>query len=202
VKTWLERLGVLLLGAALGWAGSTLLPAGEGGDGAPPNLPAAGEDARARSTALAEDRFRTEMNIALAGFLRLIEFRDFGRRGRDVALVVPVDDQAGRADVLDASARRGIRIPRIVVDTAARRSWAIQGERLEQLQGEVDPDVDAAFGDILEFLEQHPIPNSTALAVVAGSEWSRPAVVDRWVDLNDNLVATSVAVMSRFGEGP
>lgn len=202
MKTWLERLGVLLLGAALGWAGATFLPAGESGDGAPPGLPAAGEDARARSTALAEDRFRTEMNIALAGFLRLIEFRDFGRRGRDVALVVPVDDQGGRADVLDASARRGIRIPRVVVDTAARRSWAIQGERLEQLRSEVDPDVRDAFEDILTFLEQHPMPNSPALSVVAGSEWSRPAVVDRWVDLNDNLVATSVAVMSRFGEGP
>lgn len=202
MKMWLERIGFLLAGAALAGAAFLFLPVGGPGSGAVLTDPEARDDARTRRMALAEERFRTEMNIALAGFLRLIEFRDFGERGRDVALIVPLGGRADRADVLQTGARRGIRVPRIVVDTAARRRWALQGERLERLRGDVDPDVDAAFAEILDFLRGHPFPSSPDLSTVSRSEWSRPAVVERWVDLNDTLVGAAVAVISRFGTAP
>lgn len=202
MKTWIERIGFVVIGAALAGAAWWFLAGGGGDAGAPPALASTREEARTRSQALAEERFRTEMNLALTGFLRLVEYRDFGERGRAVSLVVPVSGQPDRVDVLQAGARSGIRIPRIVVDTAARRRWATQGQRLERLRGDVDPDVDAAFRELLDFLDRHPLPDSPALSVIAGSDWSRPTTVDRWVDLNDNLVAAAVAVLSRFGEGP
>ncbi len=203
MKMWLERVGLVLLGAAL-TLGVQLLVLG--GDGSVPVLGAgsseeADEDPRARSLALAEERFRTDLQLALVGFFRLVEMRDFAHLGRDVSIVIPLSDDADRRDVLEAGARRGIRIPRIVVDTEARLRWARAGERLEGMEGGVDPEVYARFQDIRAFLAEHPLPSSSDLAAVSGSDWARPGTVERWVALNEALASAAVGLLSQFRAG-
>lgn len=205
----LERGVLVLLGVAVGavmaWAGLRLLPAAESepGPGAEAVItdPQARQDARERQLARAEERFRADMNLAFIGLMRLLDFREFAEIGADVSLIVPVSAGADRVDVLEAGARRGVRVPRIVVDAEARRRWVELGRRLEQLEGAVDPDVRAAFDAVRSYLREHPVPSSTDLATISGSEWSRPSTVDRWVDLNDSLAAAVGAVMNRFGAG-
>lgn len=195
---WLERAGLVLLGAILAWAGLRFLGGPDAGPESGFADPAEREAAEERRLALAEERFRTEMNLALTGFLRLVDFREFAERGRDVSLVVPVGGDASRERILAAGAG-AIRVPEIVVDTAARRRWATLGQRLESLGEGVDPDVKAAFDDIRTFLSRHPFPRSPNLATVSESPWSRPEVVDRWLDLNDALHGAVMAVLARFG---
>ena len=137
----------------------------------------------------------------VVGFFRLVEMRDFAHLGRDVSIVVPVGEEADRADVFEAGARRGIRVPRIVVDPEARVRWARVGERLEGLEGGVDPEVYARFQDIRAFLAEHPFPGSSELTAVSGSDWDRPVVVERWVALNEALASAAVGRLSQFREG-
>lgn len=208
MKKWLERSALVLAGAVLGaavaWAGPRHLwePEPLPGEEAVITDAGAREDARERRMVRTQERFRTEMNLALIGFMRLLDFRDFAEMGRDLSLIVPVSPGAGRTDVLRAGARRGVRIPRVVVDTATRRRWTELGGRLERLGDAVDPDVRAAFQAIISFLQENPLPSSAELAAIRGSEWARPSVVDRWVDLNDSLSAAVAGVMSRFGAAP
>lgn len=198
----LERIGLLVLGGALAVAGERLLPDSlvDGSPG-PASDPGARDDIRTRQMSLAEDRLRTDLNLALAGFFRLVEFRDFALKGEDVTVFVPTGGAAGRADVV-ASAGGGVRIPRIVTDAEARREWAELGRRLEELEDGVDARVFEAFQTIRAFLAEHPLPDGTDYASAARSEWSGAAVVERWEALNRTLASRVVAVLSQLDAGP
>jgi len=201
VNRALERIGLLVLGGALAVAGERVL-FGPGDDGPVTPVPEAGapDDIRARQMALAEDRLRTDLQLALAGFFRLVEFRDFALKGEDVTFFVPTGGAAGRADVV-ASAAAGVRIPRIVIDPDARREWAELGRRLEGRGDGVDPRVFEAFQAIRAFLAEHPLPGGTDYAGAARSEWSGAAVVERWEALNRTLESRAVAVLSQLDAG-
>lgn len=200
LKRLLESIGLILVGGALAVLGQRLLlPSTEPGSVA---ADAPGRsDLRERRLALMEEELRSDLRLAVAGFLRLIEFRDFAFLGADVSLIVPVASGTDREDVLAAGARAGITVPRIVVDTAARREWVVLGQKLERAEGGVDPGVYQAFDEIRQFLATYPIPNRSDLAAVSRSAWARSSVVDRWVVLNRSLSARAVSLLSQFNAG-
>lgn len=203
MKKSLERIGLLLLGGVLAVAGDRMLSS-RSGDG-PSALgadPASRDDLRARQMQLAEDRLRTDLQLALAGFFRLVEFRDFALKGQEATVFVPVGGGAERGEVIGAGARSGVRIPRIVTDADARREWAELGQRLEGVGDGVDPRVFEAFQAVRGFLAEHPLPGGTDLASAARSEWSGAGVVERWETLNRTLASRAVAVLSQLDAGP
>lgn len=151
---------------------------------------------------LAEDRLRTDLRLALVGFLRLVDFRDFARQGLETTVFVPVAGTAERGDVIGAGASRGVRVPRIVIEADARREWAELGRRLEGSEEGVDPRVFEAFEAVRAFVAEHPLPDRTDLASAARSEWSGAAVVERWGALNRTLASRAVAVLSQLDAGP
>lgn len=151
---------------------------------------------------LAEDRLRTDQRLALAGFFRLADFRDFALRGQEATVFVPLPGTAGRGDVIRAGGARGVRVPRIVIDADARREWVELGRRLEGMEEGVDPRVFEAFQAVRAFIAEHPLPEGADLASAARSEWSGAAVVERWAALNRNLASRVVAVLSQLDAGP
>jgi hypothetical protein len=196
----LESIGLILVGGALAVLGQRfLLP-----DTVPRSTAADAQvssDLRDQRLALMEEELKSDLRLAVAGLLRLIEFRDFAFLGADVSVVVPVSSGSDRADVLAAGARGGIRVPRIVVDTAARREWVFLGQKLEQAEGGVDPGVYQAFVEIGDFLGTYPMPNRSDLGTVSRSAWAQSTVVDRWVVLNRSLSARAVSLLSQFNAG-
>jgi len=202
VNRVLERIGLLLLGGALAVAGERLL-FGPSDDGYVTTVPEAGasDDIRARQMDLAEERLRTDLQLALAGFFRLVDFRDFALKGENVTVFVPTSGAEGRAGVV-ASAGGGVRIPRIIIEPDARREWAELGRRLEGMRDGVDPRVFEAFQAIRAFIAEHPLPGETDYASAARSEWSRAVVVERWEALNRTLASRAVAVLSQLDAGP
>lgn len=203
LKRPLERIGLLVLGAALALVGERLLLSRSGDDPSSIASGSAGREVlRARQMELAEDRMRTDLRLALAGFLRLADFRDFARRGLEATVLVQVAGTAERGEVIGAAGTRGVRVPRIVVDADARREWAELGRRLEGAEEGVDSRVFEAFQAVRAFVAEHPLPDGTDLAGAARSEWSRPTVVERWDALNRTLASRVVAVLSQLDAGP
>jgi hypothetical protein len=195
-----ESIGLILVGGALAVLGQRLLlPDTQPGWMAADSPQRS--DLRERRLALMEEELKSDLRLSVAGFLRLIEFRDFAFLGADVSLVVPVSSGADRADVLAAGARAGIRVPRIVLDTAARREWVFLGQKLEQAEGGVDPGVYQAFAEIRDLLATYPMPGSSDLGTVSRSAWARASVVNRWVVLNRSLSARAVSLLSQFNAG-
>ncbi len=199
----LERIGFLLLGGALAVAGERLLsdPSVAGSTLSAPGSETR-DDIRARQMDLAEDRLRTDLQLALAGFFRLVGFRDFALEGQAVTVFVATGGAAGRGEVLGSASARGVRVPRIITDADARREWAELGQRLEGLGDGIDPRVLEAFQSVRAFLAEHPLPSGTDYATAARSEWSGAAVVERWEALNRTLASRVVAVLSRSDAGP
>lgn len=199
----LERIALVVVGAALAVAGDRLLLSDGGSDPSGGSAdPARHEALQARQLALAEDRMRTDLRLALVGFFRLVDFRDFARKGEEVTLLVPVAAAADRREVMAGGGARGVRVPRILIDRQARQEWAELGRKLEGLDDGVDERVYAAFEDVRAFVGERPLPQGTDLASVARSEWSGSAVVDRWLALNRTLASRVVAVLSQLDAGP
>ncbi|MGH7540773.1 MAG: hypothetical protein ACRELC_07230 [Gemmatimonadota bacterium] len=195
----LERIGLVMLGAALALAGTRLLSvgSGEGGGG---EGGAERDELRARRLQLAEERVRTDMRLALVGFFRLADFREFAQRGLEMTVFVPVSGSPDRGRVL-SGASRGVQVPRVVIDPEARGEWAELGGRLDAMEEGVDPRVFEAFRDVRRFLAEHPLPGGADPAAAARSGWSGAAVVDRWVALNRTLASRVVAVLSQLDAG-
>lgn len=200
LKRLVESIGLVLVGVALAVLGQRLLlPETEARPMAADVTARA--DLQERRLAAMEEEYRSDLRLAVAGFLRLIEFRDFAFLGANVSVVVPVAGEADRADVLAAGGRNGFRVPRIVVDTAARREWVLLGQQLEQAGEAVDPGVFQAFEEIRRFLGTYPMPGRSDLGAVSRSAWAQSAVVDRWVVLNRSLSARVISLLSQFNAG-
>lgn len=202
MKRTLERVVLVVLGGVLAVGADRLLLDGGSDPPAAGVDPARRDALQARQLELAEDRMRTDLRLALVGFFRLVEFRDFARMGEEVTLLVPVAGAAGRGEVIAGANARGVRVPRILVDPEARRAWAELGRELEGLEEGVDERVYAAFEAVRAFVEEHPLPARTGLASLARSDWAGSAVVDRWLALNRTLGSRVVAVLSQFDAGP
>jgi hypothetical protein len=200
LKKLVESIGLILVGGALALVGQRVVLLDTELQPMASDT-AARPDLRERRLALMEEELKSDLRLAVAGFLRLIEFRDFAFLGADVSVVVPVSSSADREDILAAGARGGIRVPGIVVDTAARREWVALGQKLEQAGGGVDPGVFQAFEEIRQFLGTYPMPSRFDLGTVSRSAWARSAVVDRWVVLNRSLSARAVSLLSQFNAG-
>ncbi len=89
MKKPLAALGLVLLGGVLALLGQHLLFSGS--EREDERLLAELErrqDLQVQQLRRAEERFKADMQLALVGFLRLLEFRRFAELGQDLSLVV------------------------------------------------------------------------------------------------------------------
>lgn len=186
--------GLFVLGGAVALLGQRVLfadPAGGGGTA----LTASADDHYRRQLAAAEERCRTNLELALLQLVRLSEFRRFAQGGQDVSVVVV---SSGGAPVSG-----GLELPRVLVDGRAREEWSSLGEKLAGFEGGVDSRVFAAFQEVRDFVDEHPMPPPTgSLRAISGSDWARSDVVDRWLARNKALASRADAVISELYEQP
>ena len=200
-RSWQKQargLGLVLTGVALGFLGHRFIWPGAGGLSTETS---GGQPIPIQQMVAAEERFKEEIRLAQAGFLRLVDFRRFAELGADVSLVLVASPGATREEVLASATGGEVRLPRIVLDPEARRRWAELGERLAGLEGGVDPRVFEAFQTIREFAAANPLPIAENLGAVARSEWGRSVTLDRWVALNRNLASRVVAILAERSPG-
>jgi hypothetical protein len=205
LKKLLVALGLVLLGGALALLGQHLLfPISAREDERLLAELERRQDLQAQQLSRAEERFKADMQLALVGFLRLLEFRRFAELGQDLALVVVASPGAAQQDALSeaAAAGGGVKLPRVVLDNVARREWSDLGQRLAGLKDGVDPRVFEAFQTVREFATSHPWPTRGDLGTIARSNWARSVTIDRWLALNKNLSSRVVAVVSQFNPQP
>ena len=145
----------------------------------------------------ADESSRLLRELALAHFYRLQDFRRFGLEGQIVTWVVP-GPAGGPADPLGGPLAGAVRLPQLAVDGATRAEWRAVAERLAAMGAEVDATVFSAFEDVMEFVEEHPWPESSGLAAATASGWADPATVEGWLSLNRALVGRADAILSGF----
>lgn len=192
-KKLLIAAGLVLLGGALALVGARVLQAPGQPLGSAPRDDARLRELYQQQLDLAEERCRKEAEFTLLQALRLVEFRRFAERGQDVSLVVVASE--------GATAGSGTRLPRVVIEPAARQEWTELGRQLSGLEGGVDPRVFETFREVREFAAGHPWPAGTDLGSVRRSGWGRSDVVDRWLVLNRNLSSRVTAALGRFYAG-
>lgn len=194
MKKHVTALGFVALGSVLALAGERLLLHGASGDEeAVTRELAQREDFQRQQVALAEERCKKNAEFTLVQTFRLTEFRRFAQLGQDVGVVVVSSS--------GSSLGGGTRVPRVVMDPAARQDWSQLAEFLGGLQGGVDARVFEAFGAIRDFTAAHPWPPRGDLATISRSGWSGSAVVERWVALNRTLASRVSATLGGFYTG-
>lgn len=192
-KKLLGAAGLLVLGGALALVGERVLPARGGEPAGAPRDDARLRELYQQQLDLAEEQCRQEAEFAFLQSLRLVEFRRFAELGQDVSLVVVASE--------GSAAGSGTRIPRVVIDPAARQEWMELAGQLSGLEEGVDPRVFETFREVREFAAGRPWPAGTDLASVGRSGWGRSDVVDRWLALNKNLSSRVTAALGRFYAG-
>lgn len=141
---------------------------------------------------IAVSQLRARQEMEREQFFRLQRYRRFGELGAEIAHLI-LSPSADTPEEALADGRE-VKVPRLALDPDRREEWRGLRSELSGMEEAVDPRVYEAFREVVRFVDAHPWPSGEAPAGLAGSGWTEPGVVERWLSLNRALVATTESV--------